>query len=379
MTDRAVSKSKILSLASKVWLTLVYGCRSIPICRMPETDDLHQRNAAPPPSDWPHDTAVILQFHVNTHSKYSVDEQLKEQIRLAISLGQIGPGYALPSIRDVQKQSGIGRTIIHKAYRDLQESGILTLHPRKGVVVAEKIVLPITNHRAQKCEKLSKKVFQEVKRLGVLQSTFAAWLYHRAVAFEEAHPPIAFVGSVRTEAIECAAQVSGAWSTKVIPMTVEEFKALKRPELPFSRILTPFYDFERVARRAARLKLNVSPVVFRYSSAFVRELKTALGAGKVAILLHSEDFERHGEQLIGDLRQRIEPAHSKNLVALPLSQPSDLIGVLTGSLYGRIYVGNRIWDALDAQTKRLPNVSHPGVEIDSESLQQAKVKLGLLV
>jgi DNA-binding transcriptional regulator YhcF (GntR family) len=321
----------------------------------------------------------MMKFQVNSHSKYSVDEQIKEQVRLAISLGQIGPGYALPSIRDVEKQSGIGRNIIHKAYRELQESGILTLHPRKGVVVAEKIVLPITNHRAKKCELLSKKVFQEVERLGVLQSTFAGWLYHRAVAHEQAHPPIAFVGTLRTETLECAAQVSTAWSTKVVPVTVEEFKGLKRSEMPFSRILTPFYEFERVARRAARLKLEIAPVVFRYSAAFVRELKLALDEGEVAILLHSDDFERHGDQLIGDLRQKLEPLLSERLIALPLSRQADLSSILADPRFCRVYVGNRIWDSLDEKTKQLPNVSHPGVEVDSESLQQAKVKLGLLV
>jgi len=320
-----------------------------------------------------------MKFQVNSHSKYSVDEQIKEQVRLAISLGQIGPGYALPSIRDVQRQSGIGRAIIHKAYRELQDSGILTLHPRKGVVVAEKIVLPITNHRAKKCEFLSRKVFQEVERLGVLQSTFAAWLYHRAIAHEQLNPPIAFVGNVRTETIECAEQVSTAWSTKVVPVTFEEFKKLKRSEMPFSRILTPFYEFERVARRAARLKIEIAPVVFTYSAAFVRELKTALDSGNVLILLQSDDFERHGDQLIGDLRQKIGQKRSERLTALPLTRSADLPKMLASRKYRCVYVGNRIWDSLDEKTRQLPNISHPGVEVDSGSLQQAKVKLGLLV
>lgn len=320
-----------------------------------------------------------MKFQVNAHSKYSIHEQIKEQIRLAISLGQIGPGYALPSIRDVEKESGIGRAIIHKAYRELQGSGILTLHPRKGVVVAKKIVLPITNHRAKKCELLSKKVFREVEHLGVLQSTFAGWLYHRAVTHEQAYPPIAFVGSIRTETVECAKQVSAAWSTRVIPLTVEEFKNLKRSDIPFSRILTPFYEFERVARRAVRLKLEIAPVVFRYSAAFIRELVLALDEGKALILLHAEDFERHGEQLIGDLRQKIGPERSGRLDSLPLSRMADLSNIVANSEYLRVYVGNRIWDSLDGNIKQLLNISHPGVEVDSESLQQAKVKLGLLV
>ncbi|MGH9684386.1 MAG: GntR family transcriptional regulator [Candidatus Acidiferrales bacterium] len=320
-----------------------------------------------------------MKFQVNTHSKYSIHEQVKEQIRLAISLGQIGPGYALPSIRDVEKEFGIGRAIIHKAYRELQDSGILTLHPRKGVVVAKKIVLPITNHRAKKCELLSRKVFREVERLGILQSTFAGWLYHRAMAHEQAHPPIAFVGTIRTEAAACAEQVSAAWSTMVISLTVDEFKNLKRSEILFSRLLTPFYEFERVARRAIRLDLEVAPVVFRYSASFVRELVLTLDEGEAVILLHAEDFERHGEQLIGDLRQKIGPERSDRLTSLPLSRRADISKIVASAKYRRVYVGNRIWDSLDENEKKLVNVSHPGVELDSESLQQAKVKLGLMV
>jgi DNA-binding transcriptional regulator YhcF (GntR family) len=320
-----------------------------------------------------------MKFQVNPHSKYSLVEQLKEQIKLAISLGRIGPGYTLPSIRDAENDLGIGRATIHKAYRDLQELGILTLNPRKGVVVAQKIVLPTTNHRVKRCEVLSESVFRKVEALGVLQSAFAAFLYQRAVQHEQDHPPIAFVSTIRTESEQCADQVSAAWSTKVIAFTVEGFNSLTRSDITFSRVLTPFYEFDHVAPKAHRLRLQIAPVVFKYSSAFVRDLALELDRGKAAILLNAEDFERHGEQLIGDLREKIGAERSRSLVSLPVSRRTDIAKIAASRQYRHVYIGNRIWDSVDANIRNLPNVSHPGVEVDAESLQQAKVKLGLLV
>ncbi len=320
-----------------------------------------------------------MKFQVNQHSKYAIHEQIKEQIRLAISLGQIGPGYALPSIRDVERELSVGRAVIHRAYRELQQSGILSLQPRKGVVVAEKIVLPASNHRAQKCEALIKKVFRDVEKLGVLQSSFASLLYQRALGHEQRNPPVAFVESIKTEAAECAEQVSSAWGTKVLPLSVDEFRALKRSDVVFLSVLTPFYDFERVSRKANRLKIEVAPVVLKFSTDFVRELASVLDQGKALLLLADQDFERHGQQLIGDLREKIGAERSQRLVALPLSSATDIAGMAISGEYIHLYVGNRIWDSISEDVKHLPHVSRPRVEIDGKSLQQAKVKLGLLV
>ncbi len=321
----------------------------------------------------------MIAFEVNTHSMYPVHEQIKEQIRLAISLGHIGPGDALPSLRELEKQLNVGRAVVLRAYRDLETTGILQLQPRKGVVVAPEIVLPSSNHRAQKCEKLLKRVFREVDKIGVLQSSFAALLHQRAVALEQANPPVSFVESIRTEAEECASQVSAALATKVVAFSVDEFRRLTPKQISFKWVITPFYDFERVSRIAKRLQVEVAPVVLRFSCGFTVELQEILDRGKALLILSREDYERHGRQLVHELTASLGPERSRRLRAVPDSEVPNIASAAQSGGYTRVYIGNRIWASVPEEVKQLPNVGRPHVEIDSASLQQAKVKLGMLV
>ena len=246
-------------------------------------------------------------------------------------------------------------------------------------MVSRKIVLPTSNHQARRCELLANRVVREAKRIGVLGRSFAEFLYHRVQIREQRRPPIAFVMSIKTEALECAEQIGRAWGTNVAAVSLDEFKRLKRSEISFRWVLMPFYEYEWVARMAKRLKVEVAPIVLKFSAAFIAELALALKARKALIILADEDFERHGQQLIGELISRIEPDRAQRLVTRPLSEVKNIEAAARSGKYSRVYIGDRLWDSLDPRIKELPKLGHPRVEIDNNSLQQAKVKLGLLV
>jgi len=320
-----------------------------------------------------------MKFEISENSRYPAHEQIKEQIKLAISLGHIKAGYSLPSIRDLEKQLGVGRAIVYRAYRELEQSGIVTLQPRSGAVVSRKIVLPTSNHKAEHCEVLLRKVLREIKKIGVLESSFATLLYQRTMAREQTGPPVAFVESIKTEALQCAAQVSRDWGTNVVGISLDELKRIKRSDVSFRWLLTPFYEYEWVARVAKGLRIEAAPVVLTFSEEFIAELTSVLREGRALILLADQDFERHGEQLIAELRESVGPDLSRQLLAKAVTSVRSIESVVSSGKYKRVYAGNRIWDSLDNRIKELPSVGHPGVEIDRESLQQAKVKLGLLI
>jgi GntR family transcriptional regulator len=322
---------------------------------------------------------VSIKIVINEISKYPIHDQIKEQIKLALSLGHIRPGDALPSIRDLGKELNVGRAVIYRAYRELQQSGIVTMQSRKGAVLSPNIVLPTTNHKAEQCAALMERVFRDVKKLGLLESSFAGLLYQRAMAQEQSSPPIAFVESIRTEALQCAAQISREWGTSVVGLSLQEFKSLKSSDIVPRWVLTPFYEYELVTRTAKRLRAEVAPVVLTFSSDFVKELISVARKGKALLLLSDLDFERHGEQLVAELKDEMGTDLSKKLTALPISQIKNVKAIAASGQYKRVYIGNRIWDSTEERIKQLPNVAHPRVEINAESLQQAKMKLGLLV
>lgn len=62
--------------------------------------------------------------------------QLRDQLQKAISSGQIGPGEALPSERDLAELSNVSRITVRKAVRDLANEGLLIQRQGSGTSVA---------------------------------------------------------------------------------------------------------------------------------------------------------------------------------------------------------------------------------------------------
>lgn len=64
-------------------------------------------------------------------------EQLRYQIAAAISAGEIHPGEALPSVRQLAADLQIAAGTVQRAYRELTNDGILIRRGRRGTFVAD--------------------------------------------------------------------------------------------------------------------------------------------------------------------------------------------------------------------------------------------------
>jgi DNA-binding transcriptional MocR family regulator len=71
--------------------------------------------------------AYIVEFYIDNYSSVPVIAQIEEQIKLAVAMGVFRNGDRLPSIREVEKQTGVNRGKIYRAYLSLQQSGLLVL------------------------------------------------------------------------------------------------------------------------------------------------------------------------------------------------------------------------------------------------------------
>ena len=81
-------------------------------------------------------------FHIEKHSSVPVVKQIKEQIELSVAMGMLRTGDILPSIREIEKQTGINRGQIHRAYLALRQSGLLSPAPGKRTAVAVTTAAP---------------------------------------------------------------------------------------------------------------------------------------------------------------------------------------------------------------------------------------------
>ena len=76
-------------------------------------------------------------FRPNPSSGVPVYLQLIEQVRHAIDVGALRPGDQLPGIRRVAEDLVINPNTVAKAYRDLEQSGVIDLRHGAGAFVAD--------------------------------------------------------------------------------------------------------------------------------------------------------------------------------------------------------------------------------------------------
>ena len=73
---------------------------------------------------------------VNLGSATPPYEQIREQISSLIAIGTLLPGTRLPSVRSLASDLGIAAGTVARAYKELEQSGLLETRRRNGTVVA---------------------------------------------------------------------------------------------------------------------------------------------------------------------------------------------------------------------------------------------------
>ena len=63
-------------------------------------------------------------------------EQIRAQISSLIALGTLAPGTRLPTVRSLAADLGIAAGTVARAYRELEQSGLIATRRRNGTVVA---------------------------------------------------------------------------------------------------------------------------------------------------------------------------------------------------------------------------------------------------
>lgn len=74
---------------------------------------------------------------ISTGSAEPIYRQLIDQIRRLVAGGQLAPGDALPSVRDVAQALALNPMTVSKAYNLLEMEGILQRRRGLGMLVAE--------------------------------------------------------------------------------------------------------------------------------------------------------------------------------------------------------------------------------------------------
>jgi len=77
----------------------------------------------------------VLEFHLDARSGIAPYQQLVRQVRHALRLDVLRPGDQLPTVKDVAGSLAINPNTVLKAYRELEQSGLVAARPGVGTFV----------------------------------------------------------------------------------------------------------------------------------------------------------------------------------------------------------------------------------------------------
>ncbi|WP_305093149.1 GntR family transcriptional regulator [Prescottella sp. R16] len=106
----------------------------------------------------------MVEFHINRRSGIPAYVQLVLQVKQALRLGDLAPGDRLPTAKDVVAACTVNPNTVLKAYRELENDGLVEARPGLGTFVTRSLAKPGMAERH------------------ALQDELSTWVRHAAAA-----------------------------------------------------------------------------------------------------------------------------------------------------------------------------------------------------
>jgi DNA-binding transcriptional regulator YhcF (GntR family) len=315
-----------------------------------------------------------MEFQIEKNSPVPVIRQIQEQIKLSIAMGMLKRGDILPSIRDVEKQTGINRGQIHRAFLALHRSGLLAPAPGKRIAVA--ISAAASDSVNEQCRELTADIIKRIRRIGVSPVAFARYLSQNAQEDERSSPFIAYVDVDKEIAHRRADQVSQIWHASVIGLTIDEFKHDLAHGSKLRKVLVNHFTFDNIRRVQRGNRIDVIPIEICYTEQTIRALGKIKDSSMLALLPNPA---------IASARFIVEQLHKwmkgkdQNVSWLDVNKVTDFISLLNGSQYDRILVSPGALDKVPIELRRNSRLVQLQMEFNPEALEIARIRAGVIV
>ena len=97
---------------------------------------------------------------VEANAPEPVYEQIVRQIHDGVNSGRLKPGTPLPTVRQLAGDLVINRNTVGRAYRMLEEQGVILTAGRKGTFVRPDAVREVAKVRTTRAERVMKRVIR---------------------------------------------------------------------------------------------------------------------------------------------------------------------------------------------------------------------------
>jgi DNA-binding transcriptional regulator YhcF (GntR family) len=316
-----------------------------------------------------------VQFHIEAHSSLPAIAQIEEQIKLAVAMGVLRTGDRLPSIRDVEKQTGVNRGKIYRAYLSLRKSGLLVLTRGRGAEVAAPAFS--ANSTNQKCMRLSKDTIQKARQYGIPPIVFARYLSQQAQEAEHKEPFIAFIDDVKEVAERRAAEISNLWQVPVIALTVPRLKAALQERSVPRKLLANHLRCEHIRSMISSRKIDVIPIEVVYTEQTIQDLaKIKPHSSVLRVLAHP--YIQHARFIIAQLQGWIR-VPGVEISCVSARDLSDIRQLPNSRRYDRIIMDPGISGSVPDKLLRDPRILLVRLQLNPVSLEAARSRAGVII
>jgi len=105
--------------------------------------------------------------HIDARSPTPLYAQISTRLRVAIAAGELTPGDALPSVRNLAGRLRVNPATVVQAYRDLEAEGFVEMRQGAGTFVREVIPDRRASERTRQASGLVRQLVAEAGRLGI--------------------------------------------------------------------------------------------------------------------------------------------------------------------------------------------------------------------
>jgi DNA-binding transcriptional regulator YhcF (GntR family) len=316
-----------------------------------------------------------MEFHIEKHSSIPAVKQIQEQIKLSMAMGILKTGDTLPSIREIEKQTGINRGQIHRAYLALYQSGLLSPARGRGTAVAMAAVAP--HSISQRCEQLSKNTIAEVRQLGISPTAFARYLSGNARRNEYREPFIAYVDPDREIAVQRADQVSQLWQVSVIGLTISELKAALRRGTRLRKVLVNHLNRDSIGSIPPGMKMDIIPVEIHYTKQTIRDLGKTKSKSSILVVLPRQAVNS-ARFIVGQLHKWMK-SRDVEISWIPVRDVASFEQLLNSPQYDRVLITPGARSKVPLELRQSSRVLMLRMQLDPESLEIARIRSGVII
>lgn len=316
-----------------------------------------------------------MEFLIEQHGFVPAIQQIQEQVKLAVWMGTIRSGDSLPSIREVEKKTGINRAQVYRAYKVLEQSGLLILKRGrgKGAVVSPAAVSPHSIN--SKCRVLTRNVAAKVRQLGISPTAYARYLSQQMQELERRAPFIAYVDPLKAFALSKAAELSQLWQVPVIGLTVLELKSAARNGTQLRKAITNHLICDLVQSSLPRKTIEVIPVEVRYSDQMIAELDRIRPHSSVLRAL-PPNFFRYADFIRAQIQKWIT-ARGVDISLVSVTNRS-FEKLLKGSNHDYIIVDPALMGEIPHKVQKSRHIIMVRLQLDPKSLETARIRAGVI-